>query len=114
MGIQTFFKLLLLLLEFPEPGHDLVVGWKVASGIGPNLFQALFFYLMNLTFWKMPKYSTHWKVTYGMLPNHFHYWNATFWMLPKYVRRSWEHKIVGTETSFEQAHKLNTKHSDSY
>ena len=27
-----------------------LVGWKVASGIGPNLFQALFFYLMNLTF----------------------------------------------------------------
>ena len=90
------------------------VGWKVASGIGPNLFQALFFYLMNLTFWKMPKYSTHWKVTSGMLPNHFHYWNATFWKLPKYIRCSWEHNIVGTETSFEPEHKLNTKHSHSY
>ena len=71
-----------------ERPHVFLVGWKVTFWMGPNKFLVLHFDLMNLTFWKMPKYSLHWKVTSGMLPNNFHYWNATFWNLPKYLLAS--------------------------
>ena len=52
--------------------HLFSVGWKVAFWIWPNQFLASLFDLMNLTSWKMPKDSTPWKESFGIVPNYFY------------------------------------------
>ena len=59
-----------------ETKTELRVGWKVTLWMGPNQFHASLFDLMNLTYWKMPKYSLHWKATYWILPNYLYYENC--------------------------------------
>ena len=48
------------------------VRWKVAFWIWPNQFLESLFDLMNLTSWKMPKDSTPWKESFGIVPNYFY------------------------------------------